>query len=121
MFDEWFHCADFEGCLFINVLLETGPAHPLGQAGLDYLADIRTLIEDLADQAGLAAPEEFAHSFHLMMKGAIIAAAEGDQAAAGRAQLLARSLIAGHCAAAQQPQPQPSRTHPERRARGGHG
>ena len=30
LFDEWFHREDFEGCSFINVLLEMGSAHPAG-------------------------------------------------------------------------------------------
>ena len=28
LFDEWFHRQDFEGCAFINVMLEMGPATP---------------------------------------------------------------------------------------------
>ena len=94
VFAEWFaRPEDFEACSFINVLLEMGPAHPAGQASMGYLADIRSLISELAAQAGLEAPVEFAHSFHLLMKGSIIAAAEGDLKAAGRAKDLARCLL----------------------------
>src|SRR5712691_3829398 len=32
VFDEWFRRDDFEGCSFINILLEMGPGHPLGTA-----------------------------------------------------------------------------------------
>ena len=32
LFDEWFHRQDFEGCAFINVMLEMGLAHPAGSA-----------------------------------------------------------------------------------------
>src|SRR4030088_3228618 len=31
-FDEWFRREDFEGCSFINTLLEMRPEHPAGQA-----------------------------------------------------------------------------------------
>ena len=38
LFDEWFHRADFEGCSFINILLETANReHPVGRASADHL------------------------------------------------------------------------------------
>ncbi|MGX1162814.1 hypothetical protein RKD54_003723 [Pseudarthrobacter sp. SLBN-100] len=43
---------------FINVLLEMGPAHPLGQASIDYLAKIRGQVQTLAEEAGLQRPDE---------------------------------------------------------------
>lgn len=100
VFDEWFQRSDFEGCSFINVMLEMGPQHPLGQDSIGYLADIRSLVHELARQAGLAAPDEFAASFHLLMKGSIVTAAEGDLDAARRAQALAQGLLAAHQPAA---------------------
>src|ERR671924_1824109 len=36
-FDEWFRRDDFEGCSFINVLLELGPAHAAGSACVQHL------------------------------------------------------------------------------------
>ena len=96
VFDEWFARDDFEGCSFINVLLETGAGHPAGQAAIGYLATIRSLVRDRAVRAGLADPEEFARSFHMLMKGSIVAAAEGDTGAARAAQDAARHLIAAH-------------------------
>jgi len=42
LFDEWFHRDDFEGCSFVNVLLEFGDLdHPVGRASADYLENIR--------------------------------------------------------------------------------
>ncbi|MBA8824626.1 AcrR family transcriptional regulator [Saccharopolyspora lacisalsi] len=103
VFDEWFHRTDFEGCSFINVLLEMhghGSEHPLGQASAQYLDNIRVIVRDLADRAGLTAPQDFAHSWHILMKGSIVAAAEGDTIAARRARTMAHSLIDEHRAPA---------------------
>jgi AcrR family transcriptional regulator len=53
VFDEWFHRPDFEGCSFINVLLEYPDAeHPLHKASTAYLAGIRRFLQGLAQQAG---------------------------------------------------------------------
>ena len=50
--------------------------------------------------AGLTDVEDFASSWHILMKGAIILAAVGDLEAAHRAQKMARSLIQQHKPAA---------------------
>jgi AcrR family transcriptional regulator len=96
VFDDWFHCDDFEACSFINVLLEMGPDHRLGEASIRYLKNIRLMIEGLAADAGLDDPLGFAKSWHILMKGSIISAAEGDADAARRAAAMARALIAEH-------------------------
>jgi AcrR family transcriptional regulator len=97
VFDEWFACREaFEACWFINVLLEMGATHPLGRASIDYLANIRQLVRDWAEDAGLDEPDQFAHSWHILMKGSIIAAAEGDIQAAHRAKQMAGWLIEHH-------------------------
>ena len=96
VFDEWFHAADFEGCSFINILLEMTPRHELGKASIEYLANIRSIVRTLAEEAGLRDPASFASSWHILMKGSIVSAAEGDQEAAQRAKALARLLIAEH-------------------------
>lgn len=100
VFDEWFRRrAEFDACSFINVLLEMGPEHPLGQASINYLANIRSLIAGLAAEAGLNKPDEFARSLQILMKGSIISAAEGDTDAAKQAQAMAHSLIGRHSSA----------------------
>ncbi|MEY9854352.1 hypothetical protein ABH923_004030 [Leifsonia sp. EB41] len=104
VFDEWFHRSDYEACMFVNVLLEMGKDHPLGRASVEHLTYIRGLVSGLATEAGLAEPEEFAYSWHILMKGAIINAVEGDGAAARRAQSMGRALIARHRLAAQEAQ-----------------
>ncbi|MDG3013862.1 TetR/AcrR family transcriptional regulator [Speluncibacter jeojiensis] len=93
VFADWFARTDFESCSFINVLLEMGPVHPAGKASIGYLEHIRTFVAQLAREASLADPDEFAKSFHILMKGAIIAAAEGDPQAAMRAKSMACALI----------------------------
>ena len=93
-FDEWFREDDFEGCSFINVMLECADRnHPIGEASVLHLANIRALLTQLATEAGLRDPDTFAHSWHILMKGSIIAAGEGDQNAAKRAKAMGRALI----------------------------
>ncbi len=93
-FDEWFRKDDFEGCSFINVMLECADRnHPIGKASVLHLANIRSLLTQLATDARLRDPETFAHSWHILMKGSIVAAGEGDQNAARRAKAMGRALI----------------------------
>jgi AcrR family transcriptional regulator len=95
LFHEWFQRDDFEGCSFVNVLLEFPDAtHPLGRASADHLETIRSVVRQLAEEAGLRDPEQFALSWHILMKGSIVQRGEGDREAAKRAQRLARLLIA---------------------------
>ena len=96
LFDEWFHRDDFEACSFVNVLLEMGPTHPVGQASVRHLASIRSVVSRLAEEAALRDPESFARSWHILMKGSIVSAAEGDADAAQRARSMARLLIEQH-------------------------
>lgn len=96
VFDDWFLGDDFDACSFINVLVEMRWEHPLGVASIEHLRNIRTVVAGLADEAGLVDVEELAHSFHILMKGSIIAASEGDRLAAPRAKAMARPLIEAH-------------------------
>jgi AcrR family transcriptional regulator len=96
LFDEWFRTPEFEACSFINVLVEMGPGHAVGQASIAHLAKIRAIVRALADEAGLRDSEAFARSWHILMKGSIVAATEGDADAARRAQRMARTLIEQH-------------------------
>jgi AcrR family transcriptional regulator len=91
--DEWFRREDFEACAFINSLLEMGAAHPAGRASIRHLQNIRSVVSRLAREAGIRATDSFARSWHILMKGSIVAAAEGDADAAQRAGAMARSLI----------------------------
>jgi AcrR family transcriptional regulator len=97
LFDEWFRRKDFEGCSFINVLLEMNDrTSSAGRASAGHLANIRSIIRQLAAEADLRDPEGFSHSWHILMKGSIVAAGEGDVDAAKRAQAMGRLLIDQH-------------------------
>jgi AcrR family transcriptional regulator len=96
VFGEWFQRDDFEACSFINVLLEMGTEHPAGKACVDHLENIRAIVRGLAEEAGLRNPESFARSWHILMKGSIVSATEGDAGAAKRGQAMARLLIEEH-------------------------
>jgi AcrR family transcriptional regulator len=95
VFDVWFRRKDFEGCSFINVLLESEQESPVRQAAAIHLERIRGIIGALADEAGLARQKQFAHAWHMLMKGAIVTAGEGHRDAArdakGAAELLLES------------------------------
>ncbi|BBX38983.1 TetR/AcrR family transcriptional regulator [Mycobacterium simiae] len=94
---EWFQHRDgYEGCSFINVLLELGPDHPAGQACITHIDHVRDIVRRRALAAGLTDVEDFASSWHILMKGAIILAAVGDLQAARRAQKMAVALIEQH-------------------------
>jgi AcrR family transcriptional regulator len=94
VFDGWFRGPAFEGCSFINVMLETAdPAHSAHVASVAHLANIRAFLEQLATEAGVADPAGFARQWHILMKGSIVAAAEGDHDAALRAQAVGRLLL----------------------------
>ena len=94
LFDEWFRRDDFEGCSFVNVLLEMNDREStLGRASADHLAAIRTILRTLAEEGGFRDPDAFAHSWHILMKGSIVAAGEGDREAATRAKAMGRLLI----------------------------
>jgi AcrR family transcriptional regulator len=94
--DGWFHQDDFQACAFVSTMLEMGPAHPLGIASIEYLAQIRGFIRALAVEAGLEQPDIFARSCHILTKGSIISAVEGDREAAVLAKRMAASLIRDH-------------------------
>jgi AcrR family transcriptional regulator len=97
VFDVWFQRQDFEGCSFINVLLEFAePGHAIHLASGDHLARIRAWVQRLATEAGVADPEAFAKQWHILMKGSIVAAGEGDRQAARRAQDIGALLLREH-------------------------
>ena len=95
VFDGWFRRRNFEGCLFVNALLEFDDRkHPIHQACRDRLARIREFVAELAAEAGVADPDHFARQWHILMKGSIVSAGEGDVDAALRAQEIGRLLLA---------------------------
>ena len=96
LFDEWFHRKDFEATVFINVVLELGRENPVSEASIRHLENMRGVVRRLAEEAGLRDTESFARSWHILVQGSIVAAAEGDTDAAKRAQAMAKVLIGEH-------------------------
>lgn len=97
IFGEWFARPDFEGCSFITTLLEvTNRDSAVRQASVLHLANIRGYLCELATEAGVADPDAFARQWHILMKGSIIAGAEGDTQAAARACELGILLLDKH-------------------------
>lgn len=95
VFDGWFRKRDFEGCSFINVLLESRKGTPARRAAAAHLAKIRAIVRDLATEAKLNEPDEFAQAWHMLMKGAIVAAGEGNRDAAREARRAAALILDG--------------------------
>ena len=97
VFGEWFARDDFEGCSFINVMLELDdPGSPVRRESVRQLSEIRGFISALAQEAGVQDADAFARQWHILMKGCIVAAAEGDRQAAARARELGTLLLAHH-------------------------
>ena len=97
VFSEWFGRPDFEGCAFLTTMIEVNDRdHPVHQAAVVHLANIRSYIERLAAEAGVSDADSFARKWHILMKGSIMAAHEGDTAAASRARELGELLLAQH-------------------------
>ena len=95
VFDGWFQAKTFEGCSFINVLLESKINSPVGQAAAIHLAKIRAIVRGLAVEARLRDPDAFAQVWHMLMKGSIVSACEGNEKAAREAKRAANLVIDG--------------------------
>lgn len=94
VFHDWFQREDFEGCSFINVLIETDDhGSPVYEATAGHLEAIRGFLTELAGAAGIERPHEFARRWHILMKGSIIAAQEGDRDAARRSRQIGEVLL----------------------------
>lgn len=97
LFSEWFERADFEGCSFLTTMMEVNdPESPVFQASVEYLAHIRGYLRELATEAGIADPARFARQWHVLMKGSIMAAHEGDREAARVAKEMGVLLLRAH-------------------------
>jgi AcrR family transcriptional regulator len=95
VFDGWFHKKSFEGCSFINVLLESKADSPIRRAAAIHLAKIRGIVRSLAEEARLQEPERFAQAWHMLMKGSIVSAGEGNRDAARDAKCAAQLVLKG--------------------------
>jgi AcrR family transcriptional regulator len=97
IFGEWFEDPDFEGCAFINILLEVpAPGASSHIACVRHLENIRAFLRELAGEAGIKDTDAFARQWHILMKGSIVAAGEGDTQAAERAREIGMLLLDRH-------------------------
>jgi AcrR family transcriptional regulator len=97
VFGEWFARPDFEGCSFLTVMVETASKdNAVYQASVQHLANIRHYLKGLAAAAGIENADSFARQWHILMKGSIMAAHEGDAAAAARAREVGVVLLRTH-------------------------
>jgi Transcriptional regulator len=109
VFAEWFGRPDFEGCSFLTTMVEINDReHPVHQAAVGHLVNIRSYIEKLAAEAGIGDVDSFARQWHILMKGSIMAAHEGDTAAAVRARELGELLLREHGCLPAAPGPAPA-------------
>jgi hypothetical protein len=63
---------------------------------VEHLAHIREYLAELATEAGVDDPVLFARQWHVLMKGSIMAAHEGDAHAARAARALGVLLLRSH-------------------------
>jgi AcrR family transcriptional regulator len=97
LFSEWFARPDFEGCAFLTTMMEVGDReHPVFRASVQHLANIRGYLRGLAEAAGVSDPERVARQWHVLMKGSIMAAHEGDSDAAAAAREMGVLLLRAH-------------------------
>jgi AcrR family transcriptional regulator len=93
--DVWFHKKTFEGCSFVNVLLESSEESPVRRAAILHLSTVRAIVHRLARNADLREPEKFAQAWTMLMKGSIVSACEGNRNAARDAKRAAHLVIDG--------------------------
>ncbi len=88
--DIWFHRHDFEGCLFVNSLLEThGQSSPVRSATIAGMTRVRGVVLELAHEAGADDPEGLARALYMLITGSIIGAEQGDLDSAREAKEVA--------------------------------
>ena len=97
VFGEWFAVDDFEGCTFVNVMLEVYDRdEAIRIESVAQLARIREFLSELVGATGVADVDGVTRQWHILMKGSIVAAGEGDTEAARRAQQLGLLLLQHH-------------------------
>jgi AcrR family transcriptional regulator len=94
--EEWFQSDEDEGRRFVGVLVDLGRDSRTGHADASHLGRVRAAIASLAREADLRDPDAFALTFHVLIKGCILSALEGDTVAGVRAREMGRELIAAH-------------------------
>ena len=81
---------------FVHVLMEMGAEHPLGAASIEYMAKSKAQITRLAKEAGVPGEEFFAQQCLVLLKGAVVAAAQRDWDEFDQARQMVAGLIESH-------------------------
>ncbi len=92
---EWFQRDDFEGCSFVTTLIQSKPGSAVRRAAVEHLANMRAVIEGFAAAADLHDPAEFAQTWHMLIKGAVVAVHEGNRGAARAAHRAGILILQG--------------------------
>lgn len=94
LFDGWFRRSDYEGCSFLRTVLEhSDPRHRVRTAARGHMLQVRSLVCELAADAGVRDAERFALQWQILMMGCIVAAYAGDRDAARRAREVGALLL----------------------------
>jgi AcrR family transcriptional regulator len=94
--DEWFGQADYEGCFFINSLLETRDhASPVREAAITAIEQVYLVVRRLLEEAGIPDADALAQQIQIIMRGSIVAAVEGRPDAAKHARMATQRLLEG--------------------------
>jgi hypothetical protein len=93
--DRLFHRQAVDGCSVVNTSSAPTPHDcPIHQANASRLGVTAATLEDYAEEAGAADPEEIGCKLQILITGAIVSAGRGDDEAARRARALAERLLA---------------------------
>lgn len=91
---ESFAQPNYHGCAFVNASAEARPGSPIEEATDAYRSWLRSLLTDLAREAGVAEPEQLARQLQLLYDGASVSARmDRDPAASAPARAAAQALI----------------------------
>jgi AcrR family transcriptional regulator len=91
---ELFAQPGFHGCAFVNATAESMPGSAAEEATLESRAWMRSLLTDLARDAGVPGPAEFARQLLLLYDGANISArVDRDPTAAASARAVAAMML----------------------------
>jgi AcrR family transcriptional regulator len=93
--DGWFRRPDFEGCSFINTLLEIRERDDprVHRETVRHLGVVRAMLETYAEQAGVRNAENVSSQLQMLMMGAIVAAGRGERGAARGARAVAELVL----------------------------
>jgi AcrR family transcriptional regulator len=92
--DDWYREDSFEGCLFMNTVLETHRRDSaVRSTAIAATEDVYALLQRLAAEAGVRDAETFAHQIQILMRGSIVAAVEGHLEAVEQARAVAQILL----------------------------